>query len=237
MNKLMNQLPEFMRTNKFYNQPYIDEFGNSDSTESKESLETIYGIKDEPVESTIQDANLISSENQLMKGWHYPILDLDFEASLIPSSTKGHYHLFLGKAMTDKQLDKLLSALVEAGIVQQGVLDNQWKKRKALFARVPWVKKGTQKMPDDVKNKKYEEYMANTSPVPAVVEPPKPETNSPSPTFDEFSAIVQISLAYINAGMEKDDAIVAAQKFFAEKKAKEQAASSAVVVDDKAPFW
>src|SRR4051794_39832810 len=43
------------------------------------------------------DANLVSSrlatkDHEIFGDWHSPVLDIDFEARLIPSSTPGHYH-------------------------------------------------------------------------------------------------------------------------------------------------
>jgi hypothetical protein len=84
-------------------------------------------------------ANLISSK---MKGSskHKVILDLDFEAALLPSSTPGHHHLYLNKELTHDQMEQLLFTLHDVGIIAGGNM-NQWMKFKAQFLRLPWIRK------------------------------------------------------------------------------------------------
>lgn len=214
MNKLMDQLPDFIRGNRFYKQPYIDEFGASDSGESREFLEKVYGIKDEPEETAIQQANLISSKIRDSE-FHMPIFDFDFPVVTIPSSTKGHNHTMLGQAMAPGNLEKLLKVMVEVGLIQQGVYDNQWKKRKALFVRLPWVKKGENKMPEDMKKKLADAYYSSPaeegkidvepfgSPVKAFVSPKATDT-----------VVLELALAYMNTlKMSTADALATAKKF------------------------
>ena len=72
---------------------------------------------------------------------HRPVLDIDFPARLLPSTTPGHFHLYLdGIELTDLQYGKLLNVLAEVGIIQQGV-KNQFDRLRATFVRPPWVKK------------------------------------------------------------------------------------------------
>lgn len=68
------------------------------------------------------ESNVISS--MLPNGNHAPVLDIDISHKLKPSSTPGHGHLFLDVELTTKQYDALLSALVEAGVVERGVLES-----------------------------------------------------------------------------------------------------------------
>jgi len=78
--------------------------------------------------------NLISSKIVETKKWitfnwgkdknkdqHMPVLDLDFEAELIPSSTSGHNHLYLNKPITWEDYEKLLRVLNEIGYIEDGV--------------------------------------------------------------------------------------------------------------------
>lgn len=51
---------------------------------------------------------------------HKLVLDLDHDAKLIPSSTPGHHHLFIDKAMRWDQLVRLLCVLAEVGLVEPG---------------------------------------------------------------------------------------------------------------------
>ena len=64
------------------------------------------------------EATLISS--RCVDGEHAPALDIDFEARLVPSSTPGHYHLFLNKKMSWRKYKRLLRALHKAGIIEYG---------------------------------------------------------------------------------------------------------------------
>lgn len=51
---------------------------------------------------------------------HRPVLDIDFEARLIPSSTPGHYHLYLdGILIPDPLYKYLLKVLAQCGIIQE----------------------------------------------------------------------------------------------------------------------
>lgn len=50
----------------------------------------------------------------------YTILDLDFPAELIASSTPGHYHLYLDKPISHAKWEALMVALAEAGIIEPG---------------------------------------------------------------------------------------------------------------------
>lgn len=63
-------------------------------------------------------ANRISSLTE--DGSHAPVIDIDLPIRAIPSSTPGHYHLYIDKKMSWKSYRKLLKALVEAGLVEEG---------------------------------------------------------------------------------------------------------------------
>lgn len=119
-------LPDFMVGHELVNVEGIDEPGYVQDREHK------------PVDS-LDDANVISSK---VKGTtrHKVIIDLDFPAALIPSTTEGHFHLYLDKELTSPEMEKLLVALHEAGIIAEGNM-NQWHRFRAVFLRLPWVKK------------------------------------------------------------------------------------------------
>lgn len=91
----------------------------------------------------IDKANLITSKvDRHIYGveYHRPVLDIDFEAALIPSSTPGHYHLYLDKQLPKADYFNLLRALADTGIIQQGFKDAAIG-RGATSARLPWIKK------------------------------------------------------------------------------------------------
>ncbi len=63
-------------------------------------------------------ADLIISRTT--SGMHAPALDIDFPARLVPSRTKGHFHLYLDEELPWEKYKKLLEALAEAGIIEHG---------------------------------------------------------------------------------------------------------------------
>ncbi len=53
-------------------------------------------------------------------GFHAPALDIDYPARLIPSSTPGHFHLYLDKAMPWDDYAKLLKVMGDVGLIEPG---------------------------------------------------------------------------------------------------------------------
>lgn len=85
------------------------------------------------------DANLVSSKLR-DSNLHAPVLDIDFWSVLLPSSTEGHYHLYLDKPMTWRTYRRLLRALAKAGVIERGYYKAA-KARRATFVRKPGVVK------------------------------------------------------------------------------------------------
>jgi hypothetical protein len=85
-------------------------------------------------------AHLVSSElsdsNHGSSGLHAPTLDLDMEASLIPSSTPGRYHLYIDHPLTWRKYKRLLRALARSGIIEKGFVRASIK-RKRTQLRTP----------------------------------------------------------------------------------------------------
>lgn len=104
-----------------------DEFGDPDDSPYN---------TDEPEEARKQvearDANLISS--RCRNGKHAPVLDIDFEARLLPSRTEGHYHLYLDKQMPWWKYRILLKVLAWTGIIEPGYYGASVE-RKMTFLR------------------------------------------------------------------------------------------------------
>jgi hypothetical protein len=71
---------------------------------------------------------------------HKPVLDIDFPATLVESSTPGHHHLYIDKELTWEQYTKLLEVMVEVGLLQRGYVDAAIA-RGYTTVRLPWVKK------------------------------------------------------------------------------------------------
>lgn len=133
IDELWNKLPKFVKNNRTVR------------AEIKHSSEVVdaYASQSEWRKKPIDKANMITSEMLLpaSTNMHNIILDIDYEAQLVPSSTPGHYHLFLDKVMPWPTYEKLLKALAEAGIIQWGFYEGAVK-RKATSVRLPWIKKG-----------------------------------------------------------------------------------------------
>ncbi len=72
--------------------------------------------------------------------WHLPVLDLDLDARLVPSSTGGHYHLYIDTPCHWHEYEALLVALADCGIIEPGYADASIR-RKQTFVRKEGVKK------------------------------------------------------------------------------------------------
>jgi len=133
-------LPDFVKKHEFVRADLaLDHYLDDDE-----------GLDDEPKklgpwdEVGVKKANLVTSVVKSTKGktneMHRPLLDLDFEVSVLPSSTPGHNHLYIDKEMSKEDLDKLVNVLNEVGLLQNGI-KNGWNRRGALSLRLPWIDK------------------------------------------------------------------------------------------------
>lgn len=80
------------------------------------------------------DANVVSSRIDDGSGNHAPVLDIDFPAKLVPSSTADHYHLYLDTIVSWESYEKLLVALEDCGIISKGYMTASIA-RKATYVR------------------------------------------------------------------------------------------------------
>jgi len=71
---------------------------------------------------------------------HRPVLDLDFPAALIPSSTPEHFHLYLNHAVTWAGYVELLDALAKVGVLEPSYVEAS-KRRGYTAVRLPWIAK------------------------------------------------------------------------------------------------
>lgn len=90
--------------------------------------------------ATIEEANLVTSEAADRPGVHYPVIDLDLPCELVPSTTEGHFHLYIDRAITWAQYSKILTALAEAGILEEGYVRASVA-RLRTDVRLPWIRK------------------------------------------------------------------------------------------------
>lgn len=102
--------------------------------------------------ATAETANLVSSEVGYpnlpgMEGkFHKPVLDFDLPIRAIPSTTEGHFHLYIDRAMSWDDYEKLLTVLGEVKLLEPGYVGAALR-RKATFVRPPNVKKPPAKTP------------------------------------------------------------------------------------------
>lgn len=80
------------------------------------------------------EADLISSK--VSGGWHQPVLDIDYGAQLVPSSTEGHFHLYLNQIVPWDKYVAALEAMADAGMIQKGFAEASIR-RGATFVRHP----------------------------------------------------------------------------------------------------
>lgn len=116
----------------------------------EEAYEGSRYIRIPDVQEDISKAELISSLTP--SGKHRPLLDLDIAAAIIPSSTKGHGHLYIDKELTWKQYIKLLNVLADLEIIEPGYRGASIA-RGYTALRLPWVKKTAKERELDKKKK------------------------------------------------------------------------------------
>lgn len=74
---------------------------------------------------------------------HMPVIDIDLECMLVPSSQPGNFHLYINKRMTWEQYVGILKALEAAGVVQTGYLFHT-ERRGYGSVRYPGVTKANE---------------------------------------------------------------------------------------------
>lgn len=91
-----------------------------------EISQDLFEYKEIP-EEEIDKANLISSE--CSNGKHAPVIDMDFPVYVMPSSKLGHSHLYIDKEITWAQYERILKALANAGLIEEGYLDSSLNRK------------------------------------------------------------------------------------------------------------
>lgn len=135
------ELPEFARTHQ------LGKLARRDDDIAKEGD---YDADTELVDNPADAEVVLSTTGKTGKAGNYswmteeplhrPIIDLDFPAALIPSTTPGHFHLYIDKEMPWSTYQTLLSALAEAGLIEPGYRDASVA-RQFTSVRMPSVKK------------------------------------------------------------------------------------------------
>lgn len=88
--------------------------------------------------ASIEKAELISSQTK--NGRHRPLLDIDFPAMVIPSTTAGHCHLYIDKELSWDDYKKLLNLLADLEIIEHGYRGASLARGYSAL-RLPWIKK------------------------------------------------------------------------------------------------
>lgn len=100
-----------------------------------------YTTDEDLVEVAADDPNAQLVSSLLDNGLHSPAIDIDFAARLVPSSTEGHFHLYLdGIQMDAETYAELLVALRKAGVIQEGI-KRRWFASGMTLLRLPHVHK------------------------------------------------------------------------------------------------
>jgi len=130
----LTQLPSFVKGHRTYRA-----IVEVDSETDPIDLQYPNAVEDVP-----QNSNLIGSHcgtySYGKERMHRPMLDLDFPAKLVPSTTPGHSHLYIDVAVHEVAYEKMLSAMVDAGLIQYGFYQSFLRNRQTTL-RLPGVKK------------------------------------------------------------------------------------------------
>lgn len=100
----------------------------------------------DPDRANLIGSRLVDQPNERRTGTlHAPVIDIDLECHLLPSTTPGHFHLYIEKAVSWEAYGEMLTAMCDAGIVEPGYVD------AALHRGMSHVRKpGVMKQKDDV---------------------------------------------------------------------------------------
>jgi hypothetical protein len=90
-------------------------------------------------------AEAVSSED-VKTGLHHILIDIDRRAVLLPSTSVGHFHLYVemgmcGDGMKWEDYAEWLRASAKIGLIEEGYAEASIR-RKATFLRLPWIRKG-----------------------------------------------------------------------------------------------
>lgn len=106
---------------------------------------------DRDVTESIEDAeavsSLISGKSSFATpdgGFHDVLIDIDHKATLIPSSTEGHFHLYIPLGCLWDDYLQFLKAAAVIGLVEEGYVSAS-ESRGATSLRLPWIKKGQER--------------------------------------------------------------------------------------------
>jgi hypothetical protein len=88
----------------------------------------------------VPEANILTSDVLGKPGVHKLVLDIDLPAKLVPTTTPGHWHLYIDHEMPWEAYVKVIDALAEAGVIEKGYARAS-KLRGYTSVRPPWLPK------------------------------------------------------------------------------------------------
>lgn len=115
---------------------HVIDWGNDDSDDKQSNRPG-----DRAFVTALQDANVVTSRHFATAG-HALVLDIDHPTWLMPSTTPGHYHLYVDVpgGITNEKYKTLLEALANAGVIEWGYASASIA-RGFTSVRLPWVQK------------------------------------------------------------------------------------------------
>lgn len=116
---------------------FFNHFRHQDEYESSEALEKCSREDGEIVSSKLAGQPLFQLPGDVK---HKILLDIDHNALLVPSSTEGHWHLYIDHELPWSKYCALLLALAEAGVIEDGYAQASMR-REQTHLRVPWLSK------------------------------------------------------------------------------------------------
>lgn len=113
---------------------YVKNLGGYSGEQAREVSEPFANL----VSSRVERVDVVPFNGGADKNYelHLPVLDLDYDVQLVPSSTPGHFHLYLNRPVSWGQYVKVLRALAEAGLVEHGWAEASIR-QGASFVRKP----------------------------------------------------------------------------------------------------
>lgn len=97
---------------------YVKNLGGYTGEQAREVSEPFANL----VSSRVERADMAPFNGGVDKEYelHLPVLDLDYDVQLVPSSTPGHFHLYLNRPIPWRKYVNVLNALADAGLVEYG---------------------------------------------------------------------------------------------------------------------
>lgn len=131
------------RYSQFVRDLHTCEVSFSDDSEDFETDDVAKILRDNTplIDSNSVGSRVVSDDRYIGHyAAHKPVLDLDMDVLVVPSSTPGHHHLYIDKAMPWPEYSLLMNVLAHVGILQTGYVRASHYRAES-FLRTPWTRK------------------------------------------------------------------------------------------------